>query len=106
MTAELSRLAEDMLPQEEEEIHDKKARRLKQKGHHSKDLRQRLLDSWDGKVSLVNKIKNLLGVNKQADCREYCLMLWARLYLIVLGSLIDWIPGLSCVCNKPCIHAG
>ena len=66
MTAELSRLAEDMLPPQEEEVHDKKARRLKQKGQDSKDLRQRLLDSWDGKVSLANKIKNLLGVNKQA----------------------------------------
>ncbi|DBA89082.1 hypothetical protein WJX77_006086 [Trebouxia sp. C0004] len=49
MTAKLSRLAEDMLPQEEEEVCDKRARRLKQKGQDSKDLRQRLLDSWDGK---------------------------------------------------------
>lgn len=57
MTAELSRLAQDMLPQEEEEVHDKKARRLKQKGQDSKDLRQRLLDSWDGKVSLATSLQ-------------------------------------------------
>jgi hypothetical protein len=103
MTAELSRLAEDMLPHEEEEVRDKKARRLKQKGQDSKDLRQRLLDSWDGKVSLANKIKNLLGVNKEASCRQHRLMLWARFYLIVLVSLIDCIPGFSC-CLQQALH--
>ena len=51
MTAELSRLAEDLLPQEEEEAQGKHARRHQQTGQGSKDLRQRLLDSWDGKVS-------------------------------------------------------
>ncbi|KAA6421898.1 MAG: hypothetical protein FRX49_08217 [Trebouxia sp. A1-2] len=50
MTAELSRLAEDMLPQTEELVNDKKAGRLVRKGQDSKDLRQRLLDSWDGKT--------------------------------------------------------
>jgi hypothetical protein len=104
MTAELSRLAEDMLPQEEEEVRDKNARRLEQKGQDSKDLRQRLLDSWDGKVSLANKIKNLLGVDKQAGCREHGLMLWARFYLIVSVSLIDWIPGFSC-CLQQALHS-
>lgn len=79
MTAELSRLAEDMLPQTEELVNDKKAGRLVRKGQDSKDLRQRLLDSWDGKVSLANKIKTLLGVNKEAGCGEHCLMPPARL---------------------------
>ncbi len=51
MTAELGRLAEELLPQEDE-AEGKQARQHKQKGPDNKDLRQRLLDSWDGKVSL------------------------------------------------------
>lgn len=53
MTAELSRLADDMLPQEEEDRANSRAdgRRCRQDSQQSKDLRQRLLDSWDGKVT-------------------------------------------------------
>ena len=50
MTAELSRLAEVMLPEEEVEPKDNKSRRHKQQKQESMDLRQRLLNSWDGKV--------------------------------------------------------
>lgn len=50
MTAELSLLAEEMLPQEEVESKEKKGRRHKQHKQDSLDLRQRLLNSWDGKV--------------------------------------------------------
>lgn len=45
MTAELNRLADDMLPKEDEQM-GKEGRNFKQ----HKDLRQRLVDSWDGKV--------------------------------------------------------
>ena len=55
MTAELSRLADDMLPQEEQD-RATDGRRCRQDSQQSKDLRQRLLDSWDGKVISVQAL--------------------------------------------------
>ena len=49
MTAELNRLADNMLPKEEEQK-GKEGRKFKQDSQQHKDLRQRLVDSWDGKV--------------------------------------------------------
>lgn len=49
MTAELNRLAHDMLPKEEEQK-GREGRKHKQAAQQHKDLRERLLESWDGKV--------------------------------------------------------
>lgn len=49
MTAELNRLAEDMLPKEEDQ-RGREGRKHKQDSQQHKDLRERLLESWDGKV--------------------------------------------------------
>ena len=49
MTAELNRLADDMLPKEDER-NGKQGRKPKQDSQQHKDLRQRLVDSWEGKV--------------------------------------------------------
>lgn len=50
MTAELNRLADDMLPKEDERK-GKDGRKPKQHSQQHKDLRQRLVESWDGKVT-------------------------------------------------------
>ena len=51
MTAALSKLADDMLPEEELEAQGKQSRQNRQDSKaDSKDLRQQLLESWEGKV--------------------------------------------------------
>ena len=49
MTAELNRLADDMLPKQEDQ-QGRKCRKHKQDSQQHKALRERLLESWDGKV--------------------------------------------------------
>ena len=65
MTAELSLLAEEMLPQEEVQMKEKKSRQPKQHKQDSLDLRQRLLNSWDGKVGSHCRLDCMCG---QLNC--------------------------------------
>lgn len=70
MTAELNRLADDMLPKEEEQ-RGKEGRKHKQDSQQHKDLRQRLLESWDGKVMPAYSSKLVLGVIEAGCAGHY-----------------------------------